>query len=38
LFPRLMRMMERLDNAISHAYPFASIGDHYLIVLRRRVS
>jgi SAM-dependent methyltransferase len=37
-FPSLMRLLERLDDAISHTYPFTSIGDHYVIVLRRKAS
>lgn len=38
LFPTLMGLLEHVDNRISHTYPFTSIGDHYLIVLRRKTS
>jgi SAM-dependent methyltransferase len=36
LVPKLMRLLERLDDSVAHISPFSAIGDHFLIVLRRR--
>jgi ubiquinone/menaquinone biosynthesis C-methylase UbiE len=35
-FPRLMRLLARIDRAIAHWPGFRSIADHRLIILRRR--
>ncbi len=36
-FPGIISMLERLDDLIAGFRPLSSIGDHYLIVLRRKV-
>jgi ubiquinone/menaquinone biosynthesis C-methylase UbiE len=35
-WPRLFRVLERIEEAIAHRWPFRAWGDHYLIILRKK--
>lgn len=35
-WPRLLRSLDRLEEAIAHRWPFRNWGDHYLIILRKK--